>query len=183
MAITSSFDPIASVLTTIGDDLNNTITTSRDAAGNLLVNGGAVLISGGAATVDNTRLISVSGQDGNDTITLDESNGALPAAFVTGDGGDHTITGGSGNDLVAWNPGDGSDTVEGGNGVDTLLFDALFTSPTINENIEISANGDHVILSRDVDNVAMDLHGVEGIILGTFGGADNVTIDDVSGTD
>ena len=43
--------------------------------------------AGGTTTVANTRLISVSGQDGNDTITLDESNGALPAAFITGDGG------------------------------------------------------------------------------------------------
>src|SRR6266566_1860648 len=156
MAITSTFDPSTSVLTTIGDDLDNSITTSRDAAGNILVNGGAVSISGGTATVANTRLISVSGQDGNDTITLDESNGALPAAFITGDGGNDTITGGSSNDVFAWNPGDGSDTVEGKDGVDTLLFDALFFTPVnVNENIDISANGDRVRLSRDVDNVTM----------------------------
>jgi Ca2+-binding RTX toxin-like protein len=183
MAITSSFDPVASVLSIVGDGNDNTITTSRDAAGNILVNGGAVPISGGTATVDNTRLISVSGQGGNDTITVDESNGALPAAFVTGDGGNDTITGGSGNDVFAWNPGDGSDTIEGKDGVDTLLFDALFTQGNVNENIDISANGDHVRLSRDVDNVTTDLHGVEGIILGVFGGADNITINDVSGTD
>ena len=211
MAITSSFDPVTGVLSTIGDDNDNAITTSRDAAGNIFVNGGTVPISGGTATVANTSLISVSGQGGNDTITLDESNGALPAAFLDGGDGNDTITGGSGadqlfggddndvvfgghgndtvdlgtgDDVFVWNPGDGSDTVEGGDGVDTLLFDALlFTPVNINENIDVSANGDRVLFSRDVDNVTMDLHGVEGIIFGTSGGADNITINDVSGTD
>jgi hypothetical protein len=42
MAITASFDPGAGVLSEFGDNLDNTITTSRDAAGNILVNGGAV---------------------------------------------------------------------------------------------------------------------------------------------
>ena len=50
----------------------NTITASRDAAGTILVNGGAVPIFGGTPTVANTSLIQVFGQGGNDTITLDE---------------------------------------------------------------------------------------------------------------
>ena len=211
MAITGSFDPVTGVLSTIGDDNDNAINTSRDAAGNIFVNGGAVSISGGTATVANTSLISVSGQGGSDTITLDELNGALPAAFLEGGDGNDTITGGSGadqlfggndndvvfggrgndtaslgagDDVFVWNPGDGSDTVEGEDGVDTLLFDGLlFTPVNVNENIDISANGDRVLFSRDVANVTMDLHGVEGIIFGVSGGADNITIDDVSGTD
>jgi Ca2+-binding RTX toxin-like protein len=210
MTITSSFDPVAGVLTTIGDDLDNTITTSRDAAGNLLVNGGAVPISGGAATVVNTSLISVSGQDGNDLIMFDERNGALPAAILDGGDGNDTIIAGSGadqifgggdndvvqggrgndtvdlgagDDVFVWNAGDGSDTVEGGDGVDTLVFDQVPLTSAVDETIEISANGDRVRFSRDVDNAALDLHGVEGIILGTFADADNITIDDVSGTD
>ena len=72
MAITSSFDPVTGVLSTIGDDNDNAIITSRDAVGNIFVNGGAVPISGGPATVANTSLISISGQGGSDTITLDE---------------------------------------------------------------------------------------------------------------
>jgi Ca2+-binding RTX toxin-like protein len=210
MAITSSFDPVAGVLTTIGDDLDNTIDTSRDAAGNLLVNGGAVPISGGTATVANTSLISVSGQDGNDLITFDERNGALPAAFldggigndtiiagsgadqifggddhdvVQGGGGNDTVDLGAGDDAFVWNGGDGSDTVEGGDGVDTLVFDEPPLTSAVDEIIDISANGDHVHVSRDVDNATLDLHGVEGIILGTFADADFINIDDVSGTD
>ena len=49
MAVTSTFDPGTGILATTGDGLDNAITTSRNAAGNILVNGGAVPILGGAA--------------------------------------------------------------------------------------------------------------------------------------
>ena len=39
----------------------------------LLVNGGAVAVTGGTPTVANTSLIQVFGQGGNDAITLDEA--------------------------------------------------------------------------------------------------------------
>src|SRR3954453_8763243 len=42
------------VLTVTGDNGNNAITVSRDLAGTLFVNGGAVAISGGTPTVANT---------------------------------------------------------------------------------------------------------------------------------
>src|SRR5215211_934441 len=64
--ISASFDPTTGVLTVSGDDLNNTITISRDATGAILVNGGAVPIKGGASTVANTTLIQVFGRGGND---------------------------------------------------------------------------------------------------------------------
>jgi hypothetical protein len=63
--------------------LDNAIVTSRDAAGQILVNGGAVPVQGGTPTVANTALIQVFGQAGNDTISLDEANGALPAALLS----------------------------------------------------------------------------------------------------
>ena len=65
MAIKASFSPGARVLSVFGERHNN-ITVSRDAAGRLLVNGGAVAIEGGTATVANTGLIQVFGQGGND---------------------------------------------------------------------------------------------------------------------
>ena len=79
MAITSTFDPTTGLLTTTGDDLANAITTSRNAAGTILINGGAVAVQGGTPTVANTALMQVFGQGDNDTITLDEANGALPS--------------------------------------------------------------------------------------------------------
>ena len=62
MAIKATFSPTAGTLSVIGDSLKNSITASRDAAGNLLINGGAVPIEGGAATVANTSLIQVFGR-------------------------------------------------------------------------------------------------------------------------
>ena len=54
MAVTSSFSPNAGILTVFGDNLDNTIAVSRNAAGKILVNGGAVAVSGGTPTVANT---------------------------------------------------------------------------------------------------------------------------------
>ena len=98
MAVTSSFSPSTGTLTEFGDALDNNITTSRDAAGRILVNGGAVATVGGTPTVANTTLIQVFGQTGNDTITMNEVNGALPAANLFGGAGNDIMTGGSGND-------------------------------------------------------------------------------------
>src|SRR3954451_5114468 len=44
-------------LSVFGDAADNTITISRDAAGRILVNGDAVTVQGGTATVANTSLI------------------------------------------------------------------------------------------------------------------------------
>ena len=49
------------VLTVFGDNGNNTIDISRNAAGAILVNGGAVSVVGGTPTVANTALIQVYG--------------------------------------------------------------------------------------------------------------------------
>jgi Ca2+-binding RTX toxin-like protein len=119
MAITASFDPTSGVLTVIGDALDNTIMVSRDAAGNILINGGAVVIQGGTATVANTTLISGFGLGGNDTITLNEANGALPRAQLFGGDGNDTLTGGSGNDLLFGQG--GNDTLLGKGGFDQLF--------------------------------------------------------------
>jgi Ca2+-binding RTX toxin-like protein len=119
MAIRASFSPTAHLLSVFDDNADNSIIISRDAAGNILVNGGAVAITGGSPTVANTSLIQVFGSAGNDTITLDESNGALPSAQLVGGDGNDTLTGGSGNDLLFG--GSGNDTLLGKGGNDTLF--------------------------------------------------------------
>src|SRR4051812_40116447 len=127
MAVSSTFVPATGVLTTTGDNLDNAITTSRNAAGNILVNGGAVAIQGGTPTVANTTAMQVFGLDGNDTITLDEANGALPRAELFGGNGNDVVTGGSGADQLFGEAGNdillgkgGSDLLFGGDGNDTL---------------------------------------------------------------
>src|SRR3954471_16041403 len=351
-ATTSSFS--AGVLSVTGDSANNTTVISRDAAGKILVNGGAVAVLGGTPTVANTARIQVFGLGGDDVITLSEANGALPAANLFGGDGNDVLTGGSGADQVfgqagndtllgkggadllfggsdndtltggdgddqtfgqsgddrmIWNPGDdtdldeggdgtdtaevnggngaeqfsttangtrvrfdrvspapfsidigssenltlnanggddsfsatgnlaalihltvdggtGNDTLLGGNGADLLLggdgndvvdgrqgndtallgagddtfqwdpgdgsdivegqagADAMaFNGANINERMDVSANGGRVRFTRDVANIVMDLNDVESIVAKALGGVDNLTVNDLSGTD
>src|SRR5215217_7329334 len=127
MAISATFNPIPELLNVLGDSADNTITVSRDAAGRILLNGGAVTATGGTPTVANTTTIQVFGQGGNDTITLNESNGALPAAQLFGGDGNDVLTGGSGDDQLFGQAGNdtllgkgGNDLLFGGSGNDTL---------------------------------------------------------------
>ena len=80
MATTATFSAGSGLLTEFGDSANNSIVTSQNGIGRILVNSGAVPIMGGTPTIANTSVIQAFGQDGNDTIALDETNGALPAA-------------------------------------------------------------------------------------------------------
>jgi Ca2+-binding RTX toxin-like protein len=115
------------------------------------------------------------GGDGNDTL----NGGAGNDTVVGGKGSDVAFLG-AGNDTLIWNPGEGSDRVEGQNGFDTLLF----RGANIGENINISANGSRAQLFRTTGNVTMDLNGVERIQFDAVGqNADHITINDLTGTD
>ncbi len=127
VTISAVFNPQTGVLTVTGDNLPNIIIVSRDAAGNLRVNGGAVPITGGAPTVANTTLIQIFGQAGNDQLALDETNGALPKANMFGEADNDILTGGSGADVINGGAGDdvlfgkgGADILTGGDDNDTL---------------------------------------------------------------
>jgi hypothetical protein len=86
---------------------------------------------------------------------------------------------GAGDDTFHWDPGDGSDTIEGLDGSDTLEFNGA----NVSENIDVSANGGRVRFTRDVAAITMDLDGVEGAAFHALGGADTVTVNDLTGTD
>ena len=217
MAIKATFSQGAGVLSVFDDSLDNTIVTSRDAAGNILVNGGAVAVTGGRPTVSNTALIQEFGTAGNDTISLDEANGALPAAQLFGGAGNDTITGGSGNDQLfggsgndtllgkggndrlfggagndtltggagddqmfgqagndrmIWNPGDGSDLMEGGDGVDT----AEVNGGNGSEVFTITANGSRVRFDRVTPGpFFLDIGTTENLVVNANGGDDVIT--------
>ena len=153
--------------------------------------------------------IAVDARAGNDRVRIDDSNGAftdtIPTTIDGGDGND-TIAGGKGNELLlggdgtdsidgnagndlallgtgddtfVWDPGDGSDTIEGQDGIDRMLFNGA----GIAEKIELSANGNRLRFVRDIGSVTMDTHGVERVDFNALGGADLVTVNDLSKTD
>jgi Ca2+-binding RTX toxin-like protein len=117
---------------------------------------------------------SLSGSAGADTLLGGDNND-----LVDGNFGNDTAFLGAGDDIFKWDPGDGSDIVEGQAGADVLLFGGSNAS----ENISISANGARTLFVRDVGPVTMDMDDVETITFNAFGGADNIVINDLTGTD
>jgi Ca2+-binding RTX toxin-like protein len=129
-AVTASFSASFGQLTLVGDQQDNVISVSRATNGDILVNNGEVAIQGGTPTVQNTSTIFALGLDGNDQITLNEFNGALPRAFLLGGSGNDLLIGGSGQDYLSGSSGndtlrggDNTDTIYGGTGNDVLLGD------------------------------------------------------------
>ena len=215
MAVTGTFSN--GILTLFGDANANTLTVSRDAAGTILANGGAIPIVGGTPTVANTSLMQVFGQGGNDIITLNEANGALPRANLFGGAGNDIMTGGSGNDMLfgqagndtllgkggadflfggagndmltggdgddqmfgeagndrmIWNPGDDSDLIEGGAGIDT----AEVNGGNGAEVFTITANGTRVRFDRvDPAPFSLDIGTTENLVVNMNGGDDTIS--------
>jgi Ca2+-binding RTX toxin-like protein len=211
--VTASFN--LDVLTVTGDAQPNTIAISRDAAGTIRVNGGAVPISGGTPTVANTRTVTVVGKAGNDVISLDETNGALPKASLFAGANNDTVTGGSGddtllgqggtdtllgkggfdlmfggtgndtltggdaddqafgeigNDRMIWNPGDDTDLNEGGDGTDTVEVNGGNGA----EQFTATANGSRVRFDRvNPAPFAIDIGTSERLQLNANGGDDS----------
>ena len=115
-------------------------------------------------------------------------NGGLGDDILVGSDGGDLFNGGDGNDVAfmgagddtfVWNPGDDNDTLEGQAGFDTLLFNGA----NVTENITLSANGGRALFTRDIASVITDLNDVERIVYNALGGADNIRINDLSGTD
>ena len=127
--------------------------------------------------------ITVDGGTGNDTLLggngADFLLGGDGNDFVDGNQGNDTALLGAGDDTFQWDPGDGSDTVEGQDGRDTMAFNGS----NINERMEVAANGSRVRFTRDIAAITMDLNDVEAIDVKALGGADNLVVDDLSGTD
>ncbi len=113
------------------------------------------------------------GGKGNDTITGSAGEDLLYGGddndTVAGGHGDDLVLLGNGNDLFVWNLGDGSDTVEGEAGTDTLRF---IGSNTPADLIAMGANGTRSALTFNIGNVSMDLNGIERFEVRALGGED-----------
>ena len=69
--------------------------------------------------------------------------------------------------------------IEGQDGTDTMLFNGA----AVAENVTMSANGGRLTFFRVQGNVTMDTDGVEIVDDNAIGGADTVTVNDLTGTD
>jgi Ca2+-binding RTX toxin-like protein len=153
--------------------------------------------------------IAVNAGAGDDLVRIDESNGVFTNSIPTtiaGGGGNDTLAGGSGaetlrggdgkdsldgnggNDLAlmgtgddtfVWDPGDGSDVIEGQDGADKMLFNGAAGA----EQVDLSASGNRLRFFRTQGTITMDTAGVERVDFNALGGADLVTVNDLSRTD
>ncbi len=153
--------------------------------------------------------ITVRAERGDDAVRIDERNGAFTdtiSTTITGGLGDDDLAGGSGNETIrgdrgndlidgnrgtdigimgdgddtfVWDPGDGSDVVEGQRGNDALVFNGAGGA----ETVDLSAAGRRLTFFRNPGNVTMDTDGVERTDFNALGGADALTVNDLSRTD
>ena len=129
-----------------------------------LLNGlaGDDTVSGGA--VATLSQLTLDGGEGNDTL-----NGGNGADTLLGGVGHDTVDGnqgndfallGAGNDLFVWDPGDGSDIVEGQADADALRFNGSAGA----EIFTASSNGVRLLFTRNIGNIVMDADDVEALV-------------------
>jgi Ca2+-binding RTX toxin-like protein len=135
--------------------------------------GGDDVINASSLEADGIKL-TMNGGLGEDILIGGEGND-----LINGGDGNDTAFMGAGDDTFTWNPGDDNDTLEGQDGFDAMVFNGA----VIAEQINVLANGGRALFTRDIANVVMDLNDVERIDFNALGGADRVTVHDLSGTD
>jgi len=189
----------------LGDDGSAELSFPRAEVERLSIDGGnggdSVRIDEGNGVFTDAIATTIDGGNGNDrlvggagAVTLRGGNGddvlagGAGAETLIGGNGDDSIDGnkgndvgllGNGNDTFVWDPGDGSDVVEGQNGTDTMLFNGADAS----ERVVLSANGGRLRFFRDPGGVTMDTDDVEIVDFKAFGGADAIFVGDLGATD
>jgi Ca2+-binding RTX toxin-like protein len=172
--------------------------TTFDSIDVSLLGGGDRFAGGGVPMPQTSRIDGGGGNDvivgtaGNDVINGqggdDSIFGGAGDDVLLGDGGSDFAVGntghdisflGGGDDTFLWNPGEGSDDTDGGGGRDTLLFNGA----NIAETMSLSAVGHTAVFLRSPGNVVMNNVGVEVLDLNALGAADQITVNDVTGTD
>ena len=159
----------------------------------------------------NVDAINIRMGNGRDSVRIDDANGAftdaIPTTIAGGNGDDtlggglgvETFSGGNGDDFVdggrgndradlgrgddtfQWDPGEGSDSIEGQSGSDRMLFNGA-QGPGA-ETVTMTANGGRLIFFRQPGAVTMNTDDVEIVDFNALGGQDSITVNDLSGTD
>jgi Ca2+-binding RTX toxin-like protein len=131
---------------------------------------------------------TISGGDGNDSLEGGQLQVAAENERYKGGDGNDMVDGGKGNDTAylgdgadtfRWDNGEGSDVIEGQDGTDTMLFNGAAAS----ETVTLTANRGRLTFFRVQGNVTMDTDGVEIVDFNALNGTDNVTVNDLTGTD
>src|SRR5947199_2758953 len=169
-----------------GDDGSTEFSFPRGHVARIVVDGGpgsdAIRIDESNGVFEDTIPTTLAGGSGNDTRT-----GGSGAETLLGGAGSDTLDGnrgadtalmGRGDDTFIWDPGDGSDRVEGQRGNDTMVFNRANTA----EQVELSANGTRLKFFRNPGNITMDTASVERVDFNALGGADVVTVNDLKAT-
>jgi RTX calcium-binding nonapeptide repeat (4 copies) len=176
----------------VGDDGTGDFSFARNAVSAIKVKGGdgndSIRVDDANGAFTNSIPTTISGGDGNDTLSGGQTQVAAENETFNGGDGNDTVDGGkgndtaylgSGNDTFRWDNGEGSDVIEGQDGTDTMLFNGAGVA----ENVTMTANGGRLNFFRVQGNVTMDTNGVEIVDDNALGGADSVTVNDLTGTD
>ena len=164
-------------------------------------NGTTQTISGLPATVnvvnpERGEKLAIDARDGADTIDATGLAKDKVQPILKGGAGKDVIIGSSSDDLVAggtdtdvalmgggldtftWGPGEGNDIVEGGAGTDFLQMNGSGG----NDRFDVVPVGSRTRVTRDIENVNLDLGGLERVDLLPGPGGDIVRVADLSGT-
>jgi Ca2+-binding RTX toxin-like protein len=171
----------------VGDDGSPDFSFQRSLVAKIAVNArsgdDAVRIDESNGSFTDTIPTTIDGGRGNDTIAGGKGVETLLGGYgndsIDGNGGNDLALLGAGDDTFVWDPGDGSDIVEGQTGADTMVFNGA----NVSEQVELSANGRRLKFFRTQGNITMDTAGVERVDFNALGGADLVTVNDLTGTD
>jgi hemolysin type calcium-binding protein len=143
------------------------------------INGG----NGDDRLVGGAGAVTLNGGNGDDALFGGDGNEKLLGGngndTIDGNKGNDVAFMGNGNDTFVWDPGDGSDVVEGQGGDDTMLFNGAGGA----EQVDLSANGNRLKFFRTQGNVTMDTAGIERVDFNALGGADHITVNDLTKTD
>jgi hypothetical protein len=127
--------------------------------------------------------LTLAAGEGDDEIVAGQGDDRLVGGVgndsLDGNGGNDRASLGAGDDTFVWDPGDGSDVVEGEAGADTMRFNGA----DIAEQVDLSANGNRLRFFRTQANITMDTAGVERVDFNALGGADVVIVGNLTGTD
>lgn len=156
-------------------------TVAVDCSGPLVrvtVDGAPTTYSTSCAAVSSLTLNAV----GSFVNTLDltgvgASFASVGTISVNGGPGDDTLLGGPLGETFVWNPGNGSDTITAGAGVDLLLFNGA----NVAEIFSIVAEAPGFGLLRNIATVHVHAQGVESLTLSALEGTNTITIGNLAG--